>query len=494
MSSGPIVKDKLHFRAAGSWREFDGLHDNITTGKKSDHLEEYSLRLRADYQPSENLNLDLRLSRHQTTIGGAFVPVPDGNPNIIIPVQAGINSKSKNRLTDASIKIDYETSLGTLTSVTSWSEVSLDMLQQLGQGIPNPTLGATQGRASESISEDFRLQSSTDEKLRYVVGAYYLYYKPEISTTILFLDETFQPAGKLTVAQTENSSDAYAVYGQLNYDLSEDLELTLGLRYDRQKIEQIDLLRDATRTDVSFDSLQPKVSLAYSLNPDSLVYATYSEGFRSGGFNAPSPLFPLVYDAESTENVEIGMKTSFMDGSFIFNVAGFYTRDENQPLQRLVVATQGITTIEETEFKGLDVDATVHVGEGLVLTGGIGWIDSEIKDYDGSDTYVGNRAPLSYEFSYNVAAQYSMNFGEFDLVSRVDVSRNQGLYWHVDNEHKQSSVTLVNGRMALEFEKLELAVYAKNLFNEKYYQEYCSRVFCGAPLILHGWEHFDNMA
>ncbi len=486
VASGPIVEDKLFFRVSGDWQDFNGLIPNITTNKKSDPRNAYGVRGRLDFQPTEKLRFDLRVSHSRLKMGGAFIPFPpDADPNdTSIPVQARINTTSTRRLTDVSLKADYDTSAGTISSVTAWSKVFVTLWEELGHGIPNPTAGANQDRSSKAISEDLRITSPSDQRFRYVFGAYYLNDKPVIKTDLYLLDAAFNPTVQIPIALTHNTNNAYAGYGQVNYDIVGDLELTLALRYDKQDVKQVDLLRDSTVTKVSYDAFQPKVSLAYKATPDVLFYATYSQGFRSGGINAPQPLVPLIYKAEKTKNVEAGVKSTLLDGKMRFNAAGFYTDDTDQPVFIYDNGLQGITTIPSAEFYGVEIDTAVDVTDTLLLTGGFGWNHGRIKDFNGTSLYVGNTAPLTYEYSFNASVQHTLPLGNFNVVTRIDFSHKEGLYWHADNVDKQSPVNLVNARVAATFENLEVAVYAKNLFNKKYVEEFCSIEFCGGTTDL----------
>ncbi|WP_165793475.1 TonB-dependent receptor [Hyphococcus luteus] len=487
VASGPIVEGKLRFRVSGNWTEFDGLIDNVTLNEKADFEEGHNIRGRLIFDPTESLSIDLRGSYGRYYAGGNFVPLPNGEPNnTSIPVQSGINGDSTRYLRDASLKIDYKTTIGKITSVTSWSQTTVDLFEELGHGIPNPTLAAAQARRAEAISEDLRLSSPSDQRLRYTIGAYYLHNSPDLATTLYLLDPDLDPAVAIPVALNDNTTKAYAFYGQLNYDLLDNLELTLALRYDNQDVEQINDLAGGAVTDASFDAVQPKVSLAYKPTPDLLLYATYAEGFRSGGINPPSPVFPLIYQADETENYEIGLKVELLDGDASVNLSGFRTDYTHQAINALIGAYQGTTTIPKTKFYGAEASFTWRIAEGLDLIGGFGWLDGEIRDFDGTSLYVGNASPLSYRYSGNLSAQYTVPFESFEVISRVDYTHNRGLYWNVINEDKQDPVNLVNAKIIFDFDPFQFEVWSENLFNERYLQEVCAIEFCGGTTDI-GW-------
>ncbi|HEY0940251.1 MAG TPA: TonB-dependent receptor [Steroidobacter sp.] len=486
VASGPLFGDSLFFRVSGDWRDFDGLIPNVTLGTEADFAEDRNVRARIDYRPSDALSIELRGSYGDLYQGGNFIPMVDGHPNdTSIPVQAGINGDSTRRLKDASLKFDYRAAGGTLTGVTSWSEVFVHMFEELGGGIPNPVLSAMQDRSSEAVSQDLRWSSDAEGRLRYTAGVYYLHNRRKIITDLYTLNSALQRDTQIPIAYTRDINDAYAAYGQLNYDLTEALELTLALRYDQQDVEQIDLLHGSTHRKESYDALQPKVSLAYKITPDTLVYATYAEGFRSGGFNPPTALFPHVYESETTKNIEAGVKLERFDRRLRVDLAGYHTDDEHQATHRLLSGVQGITTIPQVELYGVDLSAMLRAAPGLDLIGGFGWNHGRIKDFDGTDLYVGNVAPLTYEYSYNIGVQHVLPLGAVTLTSRADYSSKRGLYWQVDNKDEQSPVDLLNVRISAAVADWEFTAYAENLLDERYIAEFCASEFCGSRDL--GW-------
>ena len=488
VSSGPIVPDRLYFRVAADARRYDGQLNNITTHRNVDPVDEVNIRGRLLFTPTERLTVDLRGTYGNLKTGGAFIPLPNGQPNNTkVPIQAGIPTDSSRHLSDIALKVDYVTPLGTLSSVTDYSETRVHLYEQLGGGIPRPTLSAMQLRPARSLSEDFRLTSASEQPLRYTFGAYWLRNEPDITTTLYTLNANLAQVVTIPVARTNNTAKAYAAYGQINYDLRDDLELTLAARYDHQKVTQIDLRRAGASTTVSFDALQPKVSLSYKFKPGSSVYVTYAEGFRSGGLNTPSALFPLVYKAEGTKSFEAGLKSSAFANALVFDVSAYHTDYKNQAVFTLAPgAVQGINSIASTTFYGVDASATWHVTPDFDLNGSFGWNHNRINDFDGTSLYVGNKSPVTYEYSINLGAQYVANVAGHDVTTRLDYSRKEGLYWQIDNADKQSAVNLLNLRIIADLDAWKLSLYATNLLDERHIEEFCAKEFCGGVVDL-GW-------
>src|SRR5690606_39048391 len=144
----------------------------------------------------------------------------------------------------------------------------------------------------------------------------------------------------------DNDNTAWALFGQVNFDITEQLDLSGSIRYDRDEREQEDLspftgTRGLVR-EADFSKWQPKVSLSYRPRDSVTLLANYSAGFRSGGFNQPgvaavaaAQVPPVrgvsdIYDKETSRGFEIGLKSMFLDNRLSFNAAAFMTEVKGQ--------------------------------------------------------------------------------------------------------------------------------------------------------------------
>src|SRR5690606_7152017 len=226
----------------------------------------------------------------------------------------------------------------------------------------------------------------------------------------------------------------------------------------------------------NFDLWQPKVSLAYTINDDAMVYATVGRGFRSGGFNA-TPTLGRIFDAEETTSYEVGFKTTWFDRMLSVNGAVFQTDYDDRQEFILIVAegAQALINIPKSRVRGAELEVAARPVEGLELQASLGLMDTKIRQFDGTaygfsptTVFVGNQLPFAYGWSYTLAAQYRVPvYGDFDLVTRVDYSGKGDMAWHLDGFDTQPSVHLVNARVSLETEQIQFTIWAENLFNEK---------------------------
>lgn len=486
MISGALVPDVLKFRIAADYRKFDGVLGNVTLNRKVDFVEDFNLRGRLILTPSDRLTVDVR-GTHARLDGGAswYIPLPDNAPNnTSLPIVADVLGTSGRDFDEVSLKIDYDFGPFVATSTTAWSNTDLDLYEDL-DWTAAALLGVFQRRQLETTTQEFRLTSRSDQPFRWTTGLFLLDGKRKVDSVFLLSPDPAASGLPLSsyfpipIARTTEDMRAWAVYGQVNYDLSPDVELTAALRYDRDRRIQADRLVVQPDRRQVFDSWQPKLSVKYRVARDSILYATVAKGFRSGGFNAPNGAFPPVVKPEQTKGVEIGSKNSFLDRRLTLNLAGFYNRFENQQIFILKLSNQGLVNVAKTDIWGFEADASFKVSPAFEAGASLGLLDTNIKDYDGTAAFRGNHVPLTYKWSYTLWGQYTADLGAAKLIARADYTGKGGNYWHVDNLDRQSDVHLVNARVSLAIGNFNAAIYAKNLFDRKYTEEFFSKDFSG---------------
>ncbi len=483
--SGPLIADKLLFRIAADYRDFDGVFENVTLDRKVDFVEDLNVRSRLLFKPTDALTIDLR-GAFGDLEGGAswYIPLPPNSPNDTkTPIQADVLGRSVRDNREGSLKIDYDTGPVTITSTTAVADTKVDLVEDL-DWLPQSILGATQGRDYSTVTQELRLASPSNQRFRWTVGTYYLDGKRKVDTVLLLSPDAtatglpLSSYAPLPVTRSTEDIQTKAGYAQLSYDLLPELEITAALRYDHDKRKQRDrLVPGSARREASFEEWQPKLSVKYDLSDDSMVYATAARGFRSGGFNSPSGTFPEVYKPETTTNYEVGTKNSLLDRRLTLNASAFYIEYKDQQVFLLRVAEQGIINIADTKILGFEAEMQARPTDRLELGASLGLIDSEIKNFDGTDTFRGNKVPLTYKWSYVLSGQYTVPLGDAALAARLEYSGKGGNYWHVDNRAKQDDVHLVDARLTWTRDRLSVAGFVDNLFDVEYTEEFFAKEF-----------------
>jgi iron complex outermembrane receptor protein len=237
-ASGPLSDDVL-YRASFRVQDREGqLRNAYLDNAYVDYKESAAFRGKLLFTPSDKLTVDLR-AQYLDQDGGSgyfmpgsdfYLPLPPPNPPIIVDVpeyeiQSNKIGESFVKSWETSAKIDYEFGWGTLTSITSYTDVESGNDQDLDQTYVE-AIDILVIDNSETIAQELRLVSNDDTRLRWVAGVSYFSQERFRSLGTTFLGTPVPPAAQ------ELELEDFAVFGSLSYDLNEDLEMTLAFRWD----------------------------------------------------------------------------------------------------------------------------------------------------------------------------------------------------------------------------------------------------------------------
>ena len=492
-ASGPL-SDNVLYRASFRVQDREGqLRNAYLDNQYVDYKESSAFRGKLLFTPSDKLTVDLR-AQHLDQDGGSgyfmpgsdfYLPLPPPNPPIIVDVpeyeiQANRIGESFVRSWETSAKIDYDFGWGTLTSITSFTDVASGNDQDLDQTYVE-AIDILVIDNSETIAQELRLVSNDDTRLRWVAGVSYFSQDRFRSLGTTFLGTPVPPA-----AQDLELED-FAVFGSLSYDLNEDLEVTLAFRWDEETPSDLTQGRSET-----FTELQPKASFAYNFSEGLLGYVTVGKGFRAGGFNnlAPGSNFEPGFDRESLVSYEVGLKGDGYNGRVRGGISLFYIDYKDQQYFLFdQTGTQANINVPKSEIAGGELELTVLPSDAFLVNIGIGFTDSEILEYEDipgvlvpASEIIGKKVPGAPVLSANLALQYTAVMSDsLDLVSRVDFEHRGKTYWTLDNIDTQSAYNLTNLSLALETERWTTRFYVNNVFDEEYIEWFFAARFIGLP-------------
>ncbi|QIB67015.1 TonB-dependent receptor [Kineobactrum salinum] len=498
------ISDKVGLRLAGLYKEDDGRLDNDFLGEKVDYVDkDYNVRARLTVEPSDWLYADFRIAYNEFEAGGIYDSIVDsGDANDYQPNRANLMGVTFGDVLDASMKLDFQTGLGTITAITGYSDLGENYRGDFDFGNPVTDPGgffglgfqAGQGQdlSVEILSQELRLTSPDENRLRYILGVYGIQKERTLLTRAFIdlngtLDQIDTTALRLITLSEDNDNFAYAVFGEVSYDINQQLTLSGALRYDRDEREQTDVSTGAEREE-DFDAWQPKVTLNWQLAPAKLAYATYSTGFRSGGFNAPTVGMPVFKD-EYLDNYEIGFKTAWLNNRLIVNGAAFYTDVDDFQFFFVegATASQIISNIDEVDIFGVELEMQAVLTEGLQVFAGLGTADSEIKQISVFPGNEGNHTPKTTEWTFNAGFQYRTPLGNgLTGMARMDYEHRGDKHWQVDNLDVQDPLDLISARVGIESSGWSVTLWGRNITDEEYYADYNSMEFSGLPYDI-GW-------
>ena len=293
---------------------------------------------------------------------------------------------------------------------------------------------------------------------------------------------------------------AFAVYGQATFHVSDNFRITGGLRYSDESKDGVGQTRSVFFNDnidlqgnlilpniASFDDtvLDPSVTLEFDVSEDILLYASYKESFRSGGFNAtaaglrlPGETFgaDFTFEREDIAAYEAGFKGDF-GGNFRLNVAGFFYDFSNKQttfaLNPLIATERAIVNTDD-ELYGIEVDGQFALMDGLTLRGSYSYIDGTAGDtvnpLNPADVRSFPELQGTPKNSFLVGLDYRGNSGFFGNVS---YSYKDDVLAIPESNLRFQSISLVNGRIGYDFElqngaSATVALWGQNLFDEEY--------------------------
>jgi iron complex outermembrane receptor protein len=367
-----------------------------------------------------------------------------------------------------------------------------------------------QQRDQQDVSWEMRLTSPGDQPLRWVAGAYFANIdrhvvvsqgsdlaqgfkaKPFVPTsgpnpTDLLYDDDF-------------NSSVYAVFGQIAYDVMDNLELALAMRYDTEDRSVSNNVPTCSGTDTTscraqtpsfaffsnpyinpaytvnsafatsgipdrnktFEQFQPKLSANWKVTDDFALYASYGYGFRSGGFNSTgsaataSTFYGALtlddgtpnlrdvnddYRKEVSKAAEIGFKSYFLDRSLSLNAAVFHTDVEDMQFFNFFAGPFGllrvVTNIDEVTLQGAEIDARWQINDTFSVFGGFGYTDGQIDEYAGRPYTKDNAVPYAPEYTGNVGAEATFVMTDaLQFIARVDASFVGETWFHPVQDEK----------------------------------------------------------
>ena len=466
--SGPIQKDKIFFGVAGQYYQKDGFIENTVSGDMVDDREHWIGRAHLRWTPVEELDISLIVSRLEYDDGDINMNLREKGAamfGIDTPLDRKVTSNldgwNRSVRNAQSLKLVYGiTDSLTLTSVTT-NRIYEDRAMIDFDYSSASLMHTHKDNDHEKISQELRLDSSED-KFKWLVGFYYDKDQNDVHSDH---DSIISSMDYLNKRSTDG--EAYAVFANLTCPLIGQLSLVGGLRYEQQNQEFEDHVSNF-RVDDSWNALTPRIGLEYQLSPNIMTYAGASKGYRSGGFNsfAADPEY-YSYDAEELWSYEIGVKSTFFDNRFLLNGAVFYMDISDMQVEEAVASvTSYMTNAAEASAKGIELEMTAKVMEGMTVMAGLGYNNIEFDHFkDTLGDYKGNKNPFAPEYTFNIGAQYRHGSG---IYARADLIGCGKTYLDKANEYSRDPYEIVNTKIGYEAEKFDIYLYAKNLFDKKY--------------------------
>lgn len=455
--SGPISADG-RWRASlnGMVRARDGgRQENVTTGK--DVGEEDFFGAQGDLAfVGERFRARLTLSHTDTDTDGQYavnnLVTGTGASTVITPrtgsyrkVASPIPSLTKVKQTNAFLRLSWDFDGGRVTSITGWSDLDDTWREDFSGGVPGSLFGQSgtialfdrnSATTQDQLSEELQVSGAAyDGKLEYLGG---LYYFTEDSTQTIRDVIFFAPSSVVFSPDTTSK----AVFGQLTWNFNDQWAAIAGGRYTEDDKDLDAILSGTVLAPVQnqYSKFTPKLGVNYKVTPSILLFASYSEGFKSGGYNGLASTAVQVrtaFQPQYTDAWEVGMKADLLGNTLRVNVSAFKNEISNR--QQTLTLPNGSFLVENynADLKGLEAEVTWRATDALSLWTSLAVNDGKYTTGGSSagalGSIINNKLPVFPDYSATVGFDWSQQLGNGTLRFGSDWSVRDQYFSTADN-------------------------------------------------------------
>jgi outer membrane receptor protein involved in Fe transport len=449
----------------------------------------------------------------------------------------------------ASATVTADLGLATVTSITGWSQYKSGLLATDIDQVSLPLFTFRDTQQGDTFSQEVRLVSPSGGTFEWLVGGYYLdtsFERGDRGQAPMFEVQAAAPLFSIPGApsplivygqngdkgylDSRASSEYFALFGQANYRFSDMFALSGGLRWQTEtKKASINnrttftpnpglpaghplaglnfltavLVPSATfpagvringpLPDVKDDNITWNISGNFTPNDDTLIYASFARGTKSGGHNIGfGNAIPAQrgFGAEKVDNWELGGKFDLADRRARLAVSLFRSDYSNYQNAGFVGLQYLVNNADKVRVTGAEAEGTFLLGEGLTMNLGAAYVDAKFRKYTGGACYFGlapnsnptstgaftscdlsgQQLPLAPKWRMTAALQYERSVSIGELYARTDVNWQGKANTNsasLDPRALQDAYALLNARFGLRLENgLDLSVWANNLTNK----------------------------
>lgn len=540
--SGPVAGEDMLGRLAIGYSDRSGFGTNTINGERVGSSQDLTARGKLLMQANSRLKLLGSIEYQKRDAVPATLQLSDlfsgpGNPLRLRPgLQSIIEANAfsydaenffRSDAVTASLTGDYDLGWGELTSVTAYRAYEFHGAQD-SDGTGASFFRNTGRSDNDQYTQEIRLSAAGSGPLSWIGGVFYIHEDNALSPFIVDNVSGLFGLGTRAEFNAFNELDSWSAFLDATYQLNDRWALTGGLRYTRETKSfntgfALSVLNGGTipsipaagpfagltltagspfpvgaplevrfQDEASFDDLSPRAVLEYQASDSVLLYGSFAQGFKSGGFNS----FGLTpaFQPETIDAHEIGAKTEWLQGQVRIN-ASVFQYDYSNLQVRIGIPTGGvdIQNAAAADVRGGELEFAVRPFESLTLNGSVAVLDAEFTEGFlpavpadqlfligapvalESQAIAGNRLSRAPEWQGYLAAEYSILLPQWGTLSiRGDVKTQSETYFlevnQGDNAFRGDGFAEFGVRLSLVSpdERIELSVFGRNVSNARY--------------------------
>ncbi|KKC26023.1 TonB-dependent receptor [Sphingomonas sp. SRS2] len=497
--TAPLIDNRLAVSISGLYQDNDGwIHNLLNGGKREGKVQSRLIRAKMLYEPTEDLKFVVGGQYSHRIDNSLFLfAALDGNtsgkslggPIATEPYTTSVNFpslldvKSWNAFLKAYWAIE---GVGTLSTLSAYQNSKIRVSAD-GDSSPSEIVSFATYQPDKNFTQELNFSSEKFGAVQIVAG---LFYYRDNSGYAFGVGNTLGVPVEIPGDETVR---AYAAYAEANVSVTDRLTAIAGVRYsyERRTVQYTGgisaLIAGTDLHKKHWDAITPRFSLKYAVAPRTNVYATYSQGFKSGVYDLNS-FATIPVNPEKIKSYEVGFKTS--SRIFDFNVAAFLLNYSNLQVQFNNGLFDALQNAGSARNYGLDADATVRITPDFSLNGGLSLLHARYRRYNPASILVpitngagvpiggnvvipnadlsGQQVSRAPKWTLNLAATYQHEFEFGKLGGSANMYHTDDVPLEQSNRVRQKQYTLFNAQIWYELPAsgLRFTLWGKNLSNK----------------------------
>ena len=505
----PLIKEKLYIGMAALYDQSNGFYTNQFNHTPFDKQNSFTGNYYLKYLPTNKWSITLNVKHNNNRNKGAFPLVSGIEDALKNPFQLSQDAVSNmtDNIFNASLSANHfgkKVSFSSQTAYQSNYRFYDNPMDADFSPIDGITLINNYGKdwnKVKVITQEFKFSSpaASTSAFKWTTGAYFFHQDNPTKQAIHFGKDAAMVGSPdknfSLINSAKATSDGIAVYAQGTYTLTSKLNLTTGIRYDREKKEQSILgqyqmdpnpnpifdFQPDTSASAAFYSVSPKLSVSYAVCNNHLLFVNYSKGFRAGGLTPlssdPSQPALFAYQPEYSHNYEIGIKNNFFNNRLVLNITAFYSAVNDAQVPTLVLP-DAVTITKNTgklTSKGIELESHALLN-GIQLDYNFGYTDAsfnnlKLAQYGAVADLTGKKQLFSPDVTSLLAAQYGATLSQkhqIKITFRGEWKYIGQQFFDLANTVSQPSYNLLHSSIGISVPGWSLKFWGRNLANNNY--------------------------